>query len=92
MTDWPQKSAALYERIRHLPLADRVPPASLQQHLSAIVGGIFGVLKTIAVSFASVLTWLILVFSVGRQECLRLVYVDCGRRSAGTTGTELPAC
>ena len=58
--DWPQKSAALYERIRHLPLADRVPPASLQQHLSAILGGIFGVLKTIAVSFASVLTGLIL--------------------------------
>jgi predicted PurR-regulated permease PerM len=58
--DWPQKSAALYERVRHLPLADRVPPASLQQQLAAIIGGIFGVLKTIAVSFASVLTGLIL--------------------------------
>lgn len=58
--DWPQKSAALFEQVRHLPFADRVPPASLQQHLSAIMGGIFGVLKTIAVSFASVLTWLIL--------------------------------
>jgi len=58
--DWPQKSSALYERVRHLPLADRVPPASLQQHLSAIIGGIFGVLKTIAASFASALTGLIL--------------------------------
>jgi len=56
--DWPRKSVALYERIRHLPLVDRVPSDSLQQHLSPIIGGIFDVLKTVAVSFASVLTGL----------------------------------
>jgi predicted PurR-regulated permease PerM len=58
--DWPHKSAALYERLRHLPLADRIPPASLQQHLSAIIGGMFGVLKTVAISLAGVLTGLVL--------------------------------
>jgi len=51
--EWRQKSAALYERIQHLPIVDRVPPDSLQQPLSTIVGGVFAALKTIAVRFLS---------------------------------------
>jgi predicted PurR-regulated permease PerM len=58
--DWPRKAATLYERLQHLPLVDRVSLASLEQHLSAAIGGIVGILRTLATSFASLLTCLVL--------------------------------
>jgi predicted PurR-regulated permease PerM len=58
--DWPRKAAALYERVQHLPIVDRVSPASFQQHISAAIGGLVGILKTVATSFATVLTCLVL--------------------------------
>lgn len=57
---WPQSMARLAERIRHVPLVNHIDPASLQDHMAAGAGGVFGVFKGIAGGVFWFFSWLIL--------------------------------
>ncbi|MFB3814141.1 MAG: AI-2E family transporter [Terriglobales bacterium] len=58
--DWPHRVGQLVDRIQHLPFFTEFDPRSLQQHLSAAVGGVFGLFKGIAGGVFWFFSWLIL--------------------------------
>ncbi len=58
--DLPHRTALFYERIRRLPLAGQVDPATLQQHAAAAVGGAVGLFTNIAGALFAFFSCLIL--------------------------------
>jgi predicted PurR-regulated permease PerM len=59
-TDWPKRAAALVEKLRGLPFADRLDIAAFQEHLAGAAGGIVGVFTGIAGGLFWFFSWLIL--------------------------------
>lgn len=58
--DWPRRTAQLFERIRNIPLLQRLDPSSLQEHLASAAGGVVGVFTGIAGGIFWFFSWLIL--------------------------------
>lgn len=58
--DLPRRAAALFDRIRHLPLAQNLNPAVLQEHVTTAVGGVVGVFRGVAGGLLAFFSWLIL--------------------------------
>jgi predicted PurR-regulated permease PerM len=47
-SDLPRRTAQAYERMRRLPFAGRLDPATFQQHAAAAMGGAFGFFRGVA--------------------------------------------
>lgn len=58
--DWPNRAAALVEKLRGLPFAGRFDISALQEHLAGAAGGIVGVFTGIAGGLFWFFSWLIL--------------------------------
>ncbi len=59
--NWPSRSAALTERIHHVPFMEDFNPSRLQQYSAEIMGGAFGVFKGLAGGVFSLFFFFILM-------------------------------
>ena len=58
--DWPHRAVSLFERLRELPIAEKLDAARLEQYLSGTAGGVFSLLKGIAGGLVGFFSWLVL--------------------------------
>ena len=58
--DWPRRAGSLFKRLSELPIAGKLDPAWLEQHLTGTAGGVFSLFKGIAGGLFGFFSWLVL--------------------------------
>jgi predicted PurR-regulated permease PerM len=58
--DLPRRTAAVFERLHHVPFAGRLEPSVLQEHAARAVGGALGLVRGLAGGLFAFFSWLVL--------------------------------
>jgi predicted PurR-regulated permease PerM len=58
--NWPQRMAALSQRIQSLPFLENFDPSRIQEYAGEVIGGVFGLFKGVAGGVFGVFSWIII--------------------------------